>query len=555
MKENCFHTPLFGNMTDRSAIFMGRGVKMYQIIIIDDERMIVEGLQFLIGRDIPECSVIGIAFDGRDGLNMAKEMKPDIIITDIRMPGMDGIEMIERLKEAATRAKFIILSGYSEFAYAKKAIALGVEYYITKPVEEEELYAVVQKVCTSIESERTKESTLQYMEQSARLLALREMLSSGSQMDSKKNMLKKLGFMSENKKFVCAVFEFNNHKLEAVIIYEELLEGITSYLTNADVEVLHYTEDQFVIILSNKKALDYAKLVQILCCVRAEIAAVYEMDICAGIGTIHDDFRGIKESFQEAMKSLDYKVLKGMNAVIMFTEIRSITENSKMLEQEDIKKLELCIDNLDKIGCSEEVDVIFEKMLLEDDLSITNLQLQSLNIVLLGIRKMPFVQLQLNEMLGQNILSLERIAKFKNVDQIKNWLKNTINSFIELTVKQKTPEKRDIIMEIKEYINQNYDKDIGLADISKKFFINQYYFSQLFRKKTGETYQNYVITLRIDRAKKLLKNTDMKVYEVCNAVGYTDARYFSRLFERLEGCKPSEYKRRSDGDSNWDGIL
>jgi len=95
---------------------------------------------------MPDCSVMGIAFDGREGLNIAREMEPDIIITDIRMPVMDGIEMIEWLKELNAKVKFIILSGYAEFEYAKKAIALGVEYYITKPVEEAELYSVLQKV-------------------------------------------------------------------------------------------------------------------------------------------------------------------------------------------------------------------------------------------------------------------------------------------------------------------------------------------------------------------------------------------------------------------------
>lgn len=156
---------------------------------------------------------------------------------------------------------------------------------------------------------------------------------------------------------------------------------------------------------------------------------------------------------------------------------------------------------------------------------------------------MPFMQFQLNEYLGRNILSLESISKFQTIEQLKNWIINTLKSMNELMLKETMPEKKDVIEEAKEYMNRNFTREISLNDISERFFINPYYFSQLFKKKTGETYQSYLTSLRISRAKKLLEETDLKIYEVCSMVGYSDTNHFNKVFERIAGIKPSEYKK------------
>ena len=156
---------------------------------------------------------------------------------------------------------------------------------------------------------------------------------------------------------------------------------------------------------------------------------------------------------------------------------------------------------------------------------------------------MPFMQFQLNEYLGRDILSLESIVRFQTIEQLKNFIINTLKSMNELMLKANMPEKRDVVEEAKEYIKKNFSKEISLNDISEQFFINPYYFSQLFKKKTGETYQSYLTGLRVSRARKLLEETDLKIYEVCAMVGYSDTNHFNKVFERRVGVKPGEYKK------------
>ena len=164
--------------------------------------------------------------------------------------------------------------------------------------------------------------------------------------------------------------------------------------------------------------------------------------------------------------------------------------------------------------------------------------------MLLGLHNIPTAQLQMNEYFGKNLFTLESIEKFKTIEQLENWIINMVGSMNEVMLKDSVPKKKDVIAEAKEYIRQNYNQNITLNDISKQFFINPYYFSQLFKKKTGMTYQNYLISYRIDRAKKLLAETDLRIYEVCKLVGYNDVNHFNQVFERSESMKPSEFRQR-----------
>ena len=202
------------------------------------------------------------------------------------------------------------------------------------------------------------------------------------------------------------------------------------------------------------------------------------------------------------------------------------------------------MNEMDSDGLSRIVESIFRKMSRQESLSPEVLQATAINLVLSGISKMPFMQLQLNEYLGQNILSLDNIAKFQTMEQLKHWIINVLQGMNELMLKQSMPEKRDVIEESKEYIARHFEQDITLNDISERFFINHYYFSQLFKKRTGVTYQKYLTGIRIARAKKLLEETDLKLFEISEMVGYSDVNYFRRVFEKYEGVKPNEYRKQ-----------
>ena len=520
----------------------------YQVMIVDDEPEIAEGIAFLIQRFCPECQVAEVAYDGLEGYEKAISLRPDIILTDIRMPECDGLEMIRRLQAGGLSTKYVVLSGYAEFEYAKTAITLGVEDFITKPVEEDELCAVLQKSCRSLQREQENHEKLQHMKSTMKDYVLKDFLErSGKYTETIKDYLEQYDFPVSGRQYVCLVTDLyetpeRERRQEFLRLVKEKELASLGFLQACF--AVEYSQEQIVLTGALKREMEPRSLHYAAEKLKNQLTQLLDTTVNIGIGMPYRNVEDIPKSFEEARCALNYKIMKGSDCVISYTQICDIEDSASPILPEDIKRLEECIDRMDDEGCRAAIEEIFRKISDKNTLSLEELQMLSLNLILSGIRKIPFVQFQLNQYLGKNIFSLESISKFRTIEQLKNWIINTLRSMNELMLKDNLSEKKDVIQEAKEYITKNFNREIGLNEISEKFFINPYYFSQLFKKKTGETYQNYLIGLRVERAKKLLTETDLKIYEVCEKVGYSDANHFNKVFERFVGMRPSEYKKQ-----------
>lgn len=175
-------------------------------------------------------------------------------------------------------------------------------------------------------------------------------------------------------------------------------------------------------------------------------------------------------------------------------------------------------------------------------IQLMELKTQCLNLLLACTKNLSYVQLQLHKALGKDILSLDKLSRFDSPEKLKNWLFNVIKSIIELKKQQEEMWVKDSAIEnIKKYIDAHYSENLTLSMISERFFLNPSYISQLFKKRTGHTYISYLTQKRMEKAKELLQNTSLKVYEVSHKVGYSDVKHFSRTFENYFGVKPSHY--------------
>ncbi|MBQ8094206.1 MAG: response regulator [Clostridia bacterium] len=344
-----------------------------RILIVDDEPEIVEGLGMLLTSRSADYKVIGTARDGLEGFDRAIELHPDIVITDIRMPQASGLDMIRDIQAYEARTEFILISGYADFEYAKRAMEYGVQFFLTKPIDEEELFRDIEKI-------RSK-----------------------------------------------------------------------------------------------------------------------------------------------------------------WTREEEFAELSDLFSEEQLRPREEAMMLQDRQTLRETVMSLFE-VLRSQPLSPENLRMICLNLVLYGTRKYPYASLRINNYLGKNVLSSRSVSRLASPDELENWTFNLLAGAGEILENDSVQGKRDLIAEARAYIQDNYAKNITLNDIAAQFYVNPFYFSQLFKKKTGVTYQKYLTGLRMKRAEVLLRETDLKVYEICEKVGYTDTNYFSKLFERSTGKKPSAYR-------------
>jgi two-component system response regulator YesN len=508
-----------------------------RLVMIDDEKGIVDGLKTIVRRYLPQCEVVGTAHNGIDGCKLVQELQPDIVITDIRMPQSDGLEMIRKLTSSGCKAKFIILSGYAEFEYARKGIELGVKFYITKPVEEEELEECVTKVIAEINMENVQA-------RHGNDLILKDILMSGynpAAHDS--HILNLLHVPVSGHHCVCALLEFGS---EPGKLHEERILGrLSDDLSHYDqVQAFRYEGSQFAVIIVNEKSIDESNLLRDLKTLQEAFNQFGGISVTVGIGRPYPAPDGLSTSFEEAQQALRYKLIKGTNAVIPYIETEQISDRGKVVSEEDMAMLEKCIEDMDAEGSSAIIQRIFRTIEAENRMNLAELQHQILLILLSSMRRMSFMQLQMNDFLGKYMLSQDEISRFKTLDELKLWLIQATERIIEHKLIRSTPKKKDVISDIKEYVAVHYNSNITLADLSARFFINPYYLSQLFKEKTGDTYLSYVMGIRIKKAKELLEETDLKIYEICQMVGYADTNHFSKLFERMNGCTPTEYRKK-----------
>jgi two-component system response regulator YesN len=486
-----------------------------------------------------------------EGYYLIKEKQPDIVITDIRMPQADGLEMIRLLKEEECSTKFIILSGFAEFEYARKGIQLGVQFYLNKPVEEEELRDCVRKVMGKIHAEREAllemDSLKEEVQSQTQERNLRELLDAGNDnLIPVEDLLRISNIPLDHTQCICAVLEC--HPARGAFGDS----GIELILKKADAVFSHYRKvyrfrfvgSQLAIVITHKEGqIAYHEIVQAFRRLKREVYADTRLVMTIGIGTIKNSPIELRASFEEARLALSYKIIKGTDAVIPYPDILKLSGKRHIVPEETITKLESCLDNLDEDGCIRLIQDLFQRVIADQDKNLSDLQTLCLNILLSSVRKMSLEQLQQNDVLGKHILSLEGISRFQTLDSLEEWMVQVIRGIISFKKEHSISIKKDVILEIKEFVAQHYHESISLADLSSRFYINSYYLSQLFKQKTGDTYLNYLAKIRINKSKELLEQTNFKVYEICQMVGYSDPQHFTRLFEKLTGVKPSEYRK------------
>jgi|GEM_PF-581972 len=371
----------------------------YSVLLIDNEPLIVEGLRILVSMYLDDVGDIYTAYSGEDGIEQAVAHMPDVIITDIRMGEVSGLNMIEALNQRGCHSHFILLSGYAEFEYAKKAIALGVDEYLTKPIEEEELIKAWNKIIAKIKEEKARAE--------------------------------------------------GSHQSESAL----------------------------------------------------------------------SPF----ESYRESLSSAD--IPYGI-----------ITDG-------DVGELELALDQ----GIFEQCERIAERVfsrLSDGSYGYEESRNASLRLVEYGFSRMSRI-VDIDSALGKQYISrLESIDRLKNTDRLRIWVMDAYDILIKTGSATLDGDRTDIITLAKEYIKANYNRNISLQDISSNLNINATYFSELFKKRTGITYKNYLTLVRVHQARKLLIETDMKIYEICEAVGYADVNNLNRVFEKEYGMKPNEYRKQ-----------
>lgn len=505
-----------------------------KVIVVEDEIRIREGIQGLLEMMGEEYEFAGSAEDGKAGLELLEKEQPDIVITDIRMPDMSGLEMLQEMQNLGISAKAIVVSAYSEFEYARQAMRLGVTEYLLKPVSVDEF-------------SRTMETTKNQIEK-ARSIKLRGFGTLEQIMGAALyGQIKPDDGMEE--------YLYDKHGIHP----RQEIAQVCVYLGDAYEDKAKRVEREWINFLSVKDDVRFCVLEADY--ERSLVVAIYQFesiqelerriqycvlrnadDMAPGsVGFIlAEGIFCMKEAFDTLYRYMDWTLTLGRDVMIAYPKIMQVQTAVCVypIELENRLKKELCLGNMEQVV--KVVHNFFDYFVGEKLYTPKDIKECYVRFIWAVINITKEINLLDYGNLNQQEI-LDRIMGAKLFSELKEIVR-------ELFGQVGSKEEQDgmahlTVKRMKSMIHEFYQSGITLDEIALNLNVTPEYLSMQFHKEVGETYSSYLKKYRVNKAKELLVGTQMKQYEIARQVGYTDSRYFGKVFRNLTGYSPAEYRK------------
>ncbi len=530
---------------------------MYKLIIVDDDPWVREWLVKHIDWEEHGFSEIYDAANGYYALKIIEEKNPNIVLTDIKMDRMDGLELLKSVREKYPETRVILLSGYNEFEYARSAIKNGAVDYLLKPVEEKELLSLIKRILKEIEREKElkerENKITEQLEQSIPIMKeklIKELISGNvPEYDFLKGELASPDSYLEFSVFYIIIIEVDNWNSLSKASGPEGIMRIKSAVKNAVEEYLNergkcisFFEKHRLIAGFNPKSHDAAEDIK---GIGPEVERKTGNTVSVGVSREKREMAQAHQAYAEALEALKGKFYMGRNQVFFSNSLETANRENAF----EIKKKEQLL-NAVGVGNYEKVKGLIDELVLEickKKFSYDLLQLVLMRFI--GILDEALEKAGINrETAFINYLDINiRLEEFETAEDFKEWLLSAFSIGINIIHGSGGKRNRKIIEDSIKYINSNFQADISLDDVARVLYVNPTYLSRLFKNETGETFTHYLMKVRIEKAKKLLKDSYLKIYEISEQVGYRNERYFSRIFKDFEGITPNEFRERTPG--------
>ncbi|NLD49655.1 MAG: response regulator [Clostridiaceae bacterium] len=535
---------------------------MLKILIVDDEYYFREALKVSLRWKELGFEICGEAKNGKDALDKVEKLNPEIIIVDINMPIMDGLEFVQSIREADQNIKIIIITGYNEFNYAKQAIQLGVYDYILKPVDEEELKNSLLEIKKVIEKEENIKVEVDRLKQQVKdslpLLKnkfLNELIQ-GNLIIKENETLKKMEYLNINiysDYYMVATFEMDfEDKLGWNDEDKELWKFAVSNISNEilekqfDFDICFDNDDRICIIIGKKekeKPCNFELLLESnLELIRSAVYKHMGGTITIGVGNEKKELFSVSESYKESVVALKNKLILGKNKVILYSQIAESCIKENLFTVENRGRLLMNMRTADDKEVLGFITQIFNKI-RRDNINYELLFVVCIEMISLCLEFIVEVGLSFNEILPKNQLNIiDEIQSKSSIDEMEDWIKDIYKYTLDAIKKSKNSKASKLIEEVKTYIKENYqNSDLSIDEIAKNLFVNYAHLCFIFRRDTGTTINDYLTEIRINKAKELFDGGNYLIHNVAGRVGYADANYFGKCFKKYYGLAPSKY--------------
>lgn len=521
---------------------------MLKVLLVDDESVILQGLSMIIDWEAEGFNIIGKANNGREALEIILDEQPDVVISDIRMPEMTGLELLEKVREEKlSDANFIILTGFDDFNYARTALKNNALDYLLKPVEKHELMSALNRAKRLREEKEEQDKADDYRQKEVYSRNLISIIKGKADMES-----------------VNMVREYLGELTGARYISIELDETDES-VKDADEEEKRGMQKEIYSCCKNLTGQDYRCIFDVsLRGSYYDVGVIYSDELLKDGMTEREYIGELKNGLEEALNfpivmnpgsRVDgiENLAESCRSVMLLNYIRAFEINTDANGEDsgwngsdsvvDKTALDDLVHNIE-INSKEDIrrgaEQIFET-LSHSEGRVSDMAINYLMFELIHVARELNPDINQEEVL-RNIGNTSFDAAYLegNLENITNMLMNYADYLNEL----RGGNSSGILKTIEADMRENFKENLTLKDFGKKYFVNSAYLGQLFKSKYGMSFKAFLHKVRIEKAEELLLNTDMKMYSIAEAVGYKDTDYFINHFIAEKGCTPTKYRKQ-----------
>jgi len=528
---------------------------MYKLILVDDEE-VEEADYRLEVLDIDEKSI------------------QEIAMATIEMPLKDGLKLSENSTERLSAIKKLILTGFDGVDYAKRSIKLNVIEYVHKPVSSEKLTEIILKIKKQIDREITRKKDMQALrDHYIRSLPILKEKFLSSLITGK---LKNTDIHEKSKYFninlcgqgyvvsIVSIDSWNNNEYGEKPVAaqsenagyfklpeeKELLEYAVLNITD-EIITKHglgtaFQHDGNTVVISvcgeSDEEVVVSKTISILNEIRQCIEKYLKHSVTIGVGTVCYDVKDLSYSYKNSITALEYRLILGNNRVIYLKDIQPQPVNKIVFDELKERAVLSCIKGGTTRDIKETLDSIFEEI-ISSQVSFEDCQIYLLEVLVTILKATKDLNLDMSDIMGNKHNLFAELYHFSDIREIKEWFMEICTKVASRVSNDKKSASKLLVEKAKKYIQNHYhESDITINKVCKCLYISPAYFSSIFKKETKMTFMNYLLNVRMNAAKELLRIPDMKTNEIARKIGYSDANYFSYCFKKKFGISPTEYR-------------
>lgn len=524
---------------------------MWKLLIVDDEDFIREGLIKLVNWEEYGIEIAGQACSGAEALEFIEAKSPHIVVCDVKMPVMTGLELIKLSHEKRLRSKFIILSGYDDFSYVKEALKYDVENYLLKPVDKLELTQTIGELVKKLGNESASER--QQMEGSLviRNNILNRIIRNNIDHKEFRDKAEMIGLDIFDYEFVILLVDMERSGGDEDQELNEDIQSLKDWVYTICTSLIEEESGIAFLDVDGRTGIIFKcpygigvreKILNTARVIIDKIKCHTHVPVTVTVGGRVDSYKKLYKAYNQALSILDYKLINGSNSVIFYDDIIENRKSYPEFMNVDYRLLAKYVKECSFDEIKSYIGRLFDKIEESRDIApefIYSLTIEILICILRTVRENGGMT---SEIFGDANDIVRNVYSIRTIDALRKWLQGIAEKSL-LQVENISRRKfSKVVSDIITHINTHYSEDLTLKGLSGLMYFNAAYMGSMFRNETGEVFSDYVNIVRVQKAKELLEKTNRKANDIAENVGFKNVNYFYSVFKKYTGVTPTEYR-------------